>query len=355
MRLNDVRILWARSGNRCAYPKCRTEMAPDGTKTTLGEIAHIVAKSNDGPRGNDPLPLEQRDDYDNLILLCPTHHKIVDDNYLDWPVESLKRMKSDHESWVDLQLDKGNISVQSLSGNDFLTIHTNSFLALNANASWIYSSLTPLSITDEAISPKSKTIVDSINQTMLPDMHCNNPRINERMTRPSEFGLLNEDLRRLSEGKGHRIEIFRNGHVEMAICIEGMCQYLTSVNRSRYNILNKFIHFDFLRNYLESEVSLLKRTWSAALPFYNMFYTAIITNTEKSNLVFSSGYYSKDNISNPMKSSSLLFSQVVERATSGDELLHSSLERFVESFGWIYPTLNDPDGKPSIPKSFIGY
>ena len=54
MRLNDVRILWARSGNRCAFPDCNIEMAPAGLKTSLGEIAHIVAKRDDGPRGRDP-------------------------------------------------------------------------------------------------------------------------------------------------------------------------------------------------------------------------------------------------------------------------------------------------------------
>jgi len=72
MRLNDARILWARSGNRCAFPGRNIEMAPDGLKTSLGEIAHIVATSVDGPRGASPLPPDRRDDYDNLIFISST-------------------------------------------------------------------------------------------------------------------------------------------------------------------------------------------------------------------------------------------------------------------------------------------
>lgn len=37
------------------------------------EIAHIVAIKQTGPRGNDPLPLAQRNEFHNLILLCKYH------------------------------------------------------------------------------------------------------------------------------------------------------------------------------------------------------------------------------------------------------------------------------------------
>ena len=51
MRVKDIKILWGHSGNRCAIYKI--EITPDGEINTIGEIAHIVSRSPDGPRGDD--------------------------------------------------------------------------------------------------------------------------------------------------------------------------------------------------------------------------------------------------------------------------------------------------------------
>ncbi len=56
----------------------------------VSEIAHVVSRKPDGPRGNHTLPLDARDRYDNLILLCEEHHKIVDANPEAYPVERLR-------------------------------------------------------------------------------------------------------------------------------------------------------------------------------------------------------------------------------------------------------------------------
>ena len=73
MKERDLKILWGRSGNRCA--RCKLELTIGGDRETVGEMAHIVGKKMDGPRGNEDLPIEERDKYSNLILLCPTHHR----------------------------------------------------------------------------------------------------------------------------------------------------------------------------------------------------------------------------------------------------------------------------------------
>jgi hypothetical protein len=44
------------------------------------------------------------DEYENLILLCKTHHKLVDDQPVKFDVTNLKRMKAKHEAWVQLSL-----------------------------------------------------------------------------------------------------------------------------------------------------------------------------------------------------------------------------------------------------------
>lgn len=106
IRQSDLKLLWGRSGNRCAL--CRCDLSFDPTHASgalpLGEQAHIVAKEADGPRGNSILLPEERDVYDNLILVCPTDHARIDKAVGDFPVEKLHLVKTNHELWVQAQL-----------------------------------------------------------------------------------------------------------------------------------------------------------------------------------------------------------------------------------------------------------
>lgn len=73
-------------------------------ESLVGEACHIVASSNDGPRGDSPLTPEQRDKYGNLILLCNVHHKQIDDQYVAFSTEKLTTLKRTHEDWVRTRL-----------------------------------------------------------------------------------------------------------------------------------------------------------------------------------------------------------------------------------------------------------
>jgi hypothetical protein len=44
------------------------------------------------------------DTYANIILLCRTHHKTVDDQPNHYTVERLRRIKAEHEKWVEDRL-----------------------------------------------------------------------------------------------------------------------------------------------------------------------------------------------------------------------------------------------------------
>lgn len=95
-------MLWGRAANRCAF--CRRELVLDATETDdeaiIGDECHIVAHEQDGPRGEFPLEQEQRDKYDNLLLLCKIHHKLIDDQPNTYTIDSLREMKAAHERWV---------------------------------------------------------------------------------------------------------------------------------------------------------------------------------------------------------------------------------------------------------------
>ncbi|MFE4357864.1 MULTISPECIES: NACHT domain-containing protein [Streptomycetaceae] len=105
----DRKILWGRSGNECAFPDCRQRLTDDvgadpdsRNPVVLGEEAHIVAREDDGPRGDPGLPLSDRNSYTNLILLCPTHHTLIDKEHgRHFPVNDLLAMKRAHEDAID--------------------------------------------------------------------------------------------------------------------------------------------------------------------------------------------------------------------------------------------------------------
>ncbi len=105
-------MLWGRSGNRCAMPDCRIELVMDMTETDdeslIGEECHIIAQKPDGPRGDESYPFEKIDKYENLVLLCRNHHKIIDDNPLNYPIDKLQSLKHEHEAWVKEKLANFN-------------------------------------------------------------------------------------------------------------------------------------------------------------------------------------------------------------------------------------------------------
>jgi len=102
--LKTHKMLWGRSGGTCAFPGCNLalffEEADTDDVALIGEEAHIVARNVGGPRGVSNLSPEQRDKYDNLILLCSNHHKIIDGNPDVYTTEKLKDMKHEHEKKV---------------------------------------------------------------------------------------------------------------------------------------------------------------------------------------------------------------------------------------------------------------
>lgn len=99
----EMKALIALSGGICAFPGCFKRLLEEGnTDDTafLGEIAHIVADSRQGPRGISTMSDEDRDKHTNLVLLCGDHHKIIDSQPRTYSVSVLHRIKEDHENRI---------------------------------------------------------------------------------------------------------------------------------------------------------------------------------------------------------------------------------------------------------------
>lgn len=91
-----VHRLYALSGNRCAFPKCTTPLVIENS--CVSDVCHIKAASPGGPRYDSTQDELDRHGFDNLLLLCKTHHKVVDDDDEAYSIERLIRMKTEHEA-----------------------------------------------------------------------------------------------------------------------------------------------------------------------------------------------------------------------------------------------------------------
>lgn len=63
-------------------------------------MAHIEGENPGAARYNANMTDEERNNYQNLILLCPTHHTIIDKDESEYTVGKLKQIKKDHEKWI---------------------------------------------------------------------------------------------------------------------------------------------------------------------------------------------------------------------------------------------------------------
>ncbi|WP_131931099.1 HNH endonuclease [Burkholderia sp. SRS-25] len=113
MKNSTVAKLFALAAGRCSI--CRINAWQEGVK--ISDMAHIIAQSDDGPRGDEEYDGDI-DGYNNLILLCAIHHRIVDGNQEEYPTQRLLDIKADHEQWVETLLadhSKRHVDIDALN------------------------------------------------------------------------------------------------------------------------------------------------------------------------------------------------------------------------------------------------
>lgn len=107
--------LWTNAGRLCAYPGCGQRLVlpveGDVEEVVVGKECHIVGQGDDGPRAPRSLMadeqtrwhslIDDRDGYQNLVLLCGIHHDLIDGDVASHPVARLVEMKQEHERQID--------------------------------------------------------------------------------------------------------------------------------------------------------------------------------------------------------------------------------------------------------------
>lgn len=96
-RITTLR-LFADSAGYCQNPQCVRRLFIDTKSGVIhvAEQAHVFAAMAGGPRDKPELTEEARGRYENIVLLCPTCHTMVDKAEADFPAELLSQWKADH-------------------------------------------------------------------------------------------------------------------------------------------------------------------------------------------------------------------------------------------------------------------
>jgi len=100
-----LKKLFALSRNVCAFQSlddqrgCEVQLARPDWPCTQGEVAHIRGVRPGSARYDIAMSDPERAAFENLRVLCPTHHPFVDEIERDrYTVEVLTAMKDRHES-----------------------------------------------------------------------------------------------------------------------------------------------------------------------------------------------------------------------------------------------------------------
>lgn len=346
MREKDIKLLWGRSGNRCGI--CKLEVTPDGESATIGEMAHIVARSSDGPRGESNLSLADRDRYENLILLCPNHHTEVDSTPKEWSVELLHATKTKHERWVSECLEKGLIFVSPVDNTEFIADRIGSWAKFSSGGIWVVTSITPLRIAGDTVNPVEPACISALNELKLPDLDGLPRSLNRYHTRPNENGLINDDLRDMKKGEGHRIQIFRSGHCEFLLNVQASVDQITSYTRDRdpaFGSEDFVIRYSHLAQAIKTATEGLYSIWSRLLPFKDMTLSVLVLNTGRCILYSHERRSDEDVMGYPVEAANLRVSTVVARDDSPAEVFESVIRQLVTYFGLVLHGVWDEAGK----------
>lgn len=112
-KLSTIKKLFALSGNQCAYTKCASPIIENSGSIT-GVVCHICARSPSGPRYNPLQTDEDRHGFDNLILMCARHAKLIDSEPSTYTTELLHDMKTlrARDGFIELSTPQGQMAAR---------------------------------------------------------------------------------------------------------------------------------------------------------------------------------------------------------------------------------------------------
>lgn len=120
--LPTVKRLFALSGNRCAHPNCSLPIV-EGSGTVTGIICHIKARSRGGPRYDAKQSPEERHGFENLLLMCARHSKVIDADPKTYTADLLHDFKAMQEREGSIELSKSQASQAEALWRDYRNLY----------------------------------------------------------------------------------------------------------------------------------------------------------------------------------------------------------------------------------------
>ncbi len=118
---STLKALFSLSSNKCAFPGCKAQLVK--RNMVIGDVCHIRGEKPGSPRYDETQNADQRRAAENLILLCPTHHREIDTDVERYPVETLSAMKADHEKRAtSVPADEANVWQQSFTNQRIVSV-----------------------------------------------------------------------------------------------------------------------------------------------------------------------------------------------------------------------------------------
>ena len=128
--------LWVAAAGRCQYNSCNKPLDRNvltQARVFLGQHAHIIGDSVQGPRGDIDLSKKLSQDASNILLVCASCHATIDKLADDYSVDLLRRMKRRHEDRIQelYHLDDSKDSVAVVLRHPIKKIHVPQFSDVN--------------------------------------------------------------------------------------------------------------------------------------------------------------------------------------------------------------------------------
>lgn len=144
--------LWARSGNRCAFPECEqrlVEPTADRTDDTIvGVECHIVAQK-DNPTVARSVSLltdaekklyahliEDRHSFENLVLMCGNHSTVIDHVATGYAVAAVLAIKEEHETRIAQRLSLPSATSSEADGTTTVAVSPPLVIVLDDGPEW---------------------------------------------------------------------------------------------------------------------------------------------------------------------------------------------------------------------------
>lgn len=299
--------------------------------------------------------MQDRDHPDNLVLLCPTHHRLIDTAPSNWPPERVRQLKAEHETWVSRTLAQAHSAPDSVAKERAVP----PIVVPSPIASQVYAFcvLTPLDA-QHPLTLGTALVKDALNKTKLPlprELSAN-PVVNGYHTKLTEGAVINTDVREVDKGRGHLLELKRDGTIRFIVTLQASVDQITGYSRrTRPGLLKpdetmlRYTHiFEVLRCQLEE----VCRLWSELVDSDRAILDAGLMNVARTRLFSREDAFRDDVVGDVVDGNVVCTTEVLSKAPHLEDLVSRVVTYLINAYGMVTDALLDDQGQIVRPKIF---